>query len=335
MRKDYLEERFSLVVESNGMALRHNKNPYAPGNEQMTKLSVLSLVARGNMLQRLQDTEEKCVSGWSVRVFESDNPLVLYGKGGRYGDRPHYEEPAFGYHYVVVASPERNKSLSSIDSSQWFNILLVIQDRLQWLYSKKGVAYVAVYANHGATTGSHNTVPHLNMVTFPMIPPVIAEEGRMTAKTVNEKGECPMCQIVEAETDSPRQILKNDEFIAFCPWSPRSPYEFWIVPKKHSVRFPRVSQKDLHDLAQLLRATLGGLSKLTDDMVYGMAFHLSPETKNTRQIHWHVEVYPEAGAPSGLEKGYGIFVNDLSPEKAAEKLGALCRRELATMVGIS
>ena len=63
-------------------------------------------------------------------------------------------------------------------------------------------------------------------------------------------------------------------------------------------------------------------------------FHLSPEKKNSRQIHWHIEIYPITKSWSGLERGYGIFLNDISPEEAAEKLGAACRKELANLVGI-
>ena len=52
------------------------KSPYAPGNESMTNPSVLSLVAKDGMLQRLQDSEDNYVENWSIRVFESKNPAV-------------------------------------------------------------------------------------------------------------------------------------------------------------------------------------------------------------------------------------------------------------------
>lgn len=85
----------------------------------------------------------------------------------------------------------------------------------------------------------------------------------------------------------------------------------------------------------ILRATLGGLSKIIKNVSYNLVFHLSPEKKNSRQIHWHIEIYPITKSWSGLERGYGIFLNDISPEQAiAEKLGASCRKELANLVGI-
>ena len=87
-------------------------------------------------------------------------------------------------------------------------------------------------------------------------------------------------------------------------------------------------------MALIIRATLGGLANCTNGVSYNIAFHLSPEKKNSKQIHWHVEVYPQAIPWSGLERGFGIFLNELSPEKAAEELGAACRKELSSLVGI-
>ena len=67
---------------------------------------------------------------------------------------------------------------------------------------------------------------------------------------------------------------------------------------------------------------------------YNLVFHLSPEKKNSRQIHWHIEVYPMINFWSGLERGYGIFLNTDSPEQDAKILGAASRKELASLVGI-
>ena len=91
---------------------------------------------------------------------------------------------------------------------------------------------------------------------------------------------------------------------------------------------------EINDLALIIRATLGGLANCTNDVSYNIAFHLSPEKKNSKQIHWHVEVYPQTIPWSGLERGFGIFLNELSPEKAADELGAACRKELSSLVGI-
>ncbi len=336
MRKDYVSERFMIVSKSNGMAADPKKSPYAPGNEALTNPSVLSLVAKDGMLQRLQDSDDDYVKGWMIRVFESKDPIVSVNAENTYSDGPHYSEPAYGYHYVVVASPNEKDTFATIDAEQWSNVLVVIQERLRWLYTQKGVTYVAIYADHGELAGGGNPHPHLNIVTFSTIPPIIEEEAESSHRILNELGVCAMCQTVQKEINEPadRQILKTEGFVAFCPWSPSHPYEFWIAPKKHTTSFSKITQKEINDLALIMRATLGGLAKAVKGVSYSLAFHLSPEKKNRRQIHWHIEVYPITKPQSGMERGYGIFLNDVYPEQVAEELGAACRRELANLVGI-
>ena len=334
MRKDYVSERFMIVLKNEEKTKNSKKSSFAPGNESMTNPSVLSLVAKEGMLQRLQDTEDEYVKNWSIRVFETKNPAVSINSENSYSERPHYSEPAYGYHYIVVASPKENDSFSTIDVEQWSNVLVVIQDRVRWLYTQKGVTYVSIYGNHGKDAGSINPHPHLNIVTFSTVPPVIEAEVEASHKILNEKGVCAMCQTVNAETGGPRQVLQTEGFIAFCPWAPSYPYEFWICPKKHTTSFSKITQKEINDLSLILRSTLGGLRKCIKDLSFNFVFHLSPEKKNSRQIHWHIEVYPITDPWSGLERGYGVFLNKTSPEEAAEKLGAACRKELALLVGI-
>ena len=182
MRKDYVSERFMIVSKKNEKITNPKKSPYSPGNESMTNPSVLSLVAKGGMLQRLQDNEDEYVEGWSIRVFESKNPIVSVDTENSYSDRPFYSEPAYGYHYIVVASPNQKDTFATIDSEQWSNLLVVVQDRLRWLYTQKGVTYVSIYADQGELAGSDNPHPHLNILTFSTIPPVIDAETEASHK---------------------------------------------------------------------------------------------------------------------------------------------------------
>ena len=76
MRKDNVSERFMIVSKKDDKAVDPKKSPFAPGNESMTNPSVLSLVAKDGMLQRLQDNEDEYVENCAIRVFESKNPIV-------------------------------------------------------------------------------------------------------------------------------------------------------------------------------------------------------------------------------------------------------------------
>ena len=343
LRKDYVIDKFVVVPASeqasslsgDKTSSSNEKCPYCPGNESMTEPALLALVVKDGMLQRLSDSEDSIIDDWSVRVFQSKAPVVATSAAATYSDKPLYSEPAYGYHQIVVASPEHLQSLSEMSIEQWGNVLVVIQDRVRWLYTQKSVTYVSIYVNSGAGAGAQLTQhPHLHIVTFSTIPPLIETEAEGSHRFMNENGNCPACSIIGVESNGPRQILATDSFLAFCPWAPIYPYEFWIYPKRHNTSFSRITQKEINDLALILRATLGGMSKALKNAPFNLVFHLSPEKKNSRQIHWHIEIYPQLSSWSGLERGFGVYVNNIRPEKSAEILGSACRKELAGLVGI-
>jgi Galactose-1-phosphate uridylyltransferase len=89
------------------------------------------------------------------------------------------------------------------------NVLVVVQDRLRWLYTQKGVTYVSIYGDHGDLAGNTNPHPHLNLLTLSTIPPIIEAEAEASHKILNEKGVCHMCQTINEELSGPRQILQN------------------------------------------------------------------------------------------------------------------------------
>ncbi len=336
LRKDYVLDRF-VIMSKNGTQKNaaNGKCPYCPGNEGMTEPAVLALVQKDGMLQRLSDSEESCVDDWCVRVFPSNEPAVTTSAKSVYGEKPLYSEPAYGFHYVVVATPDHKHKLTDISVEQWANVLVVIQDRVRWLYTQKSVTYVSIYMDYAKGAGSYLDHPHMDMVTFSTIPPIIEQEADAAHRYMNENGACPMCNVINVESSGPRQVLGSEGFLAFCPWAPTYPHEFWIVPKRHITLFSKITQKEINDLALILRATLGGLSRALNDESFNLVFHLSPEKKNSRQIHWHIEVYPQLAKWSGLERGFGVYINKVTPEYSAEILGSAARKELAGLVGIT
>jgi UDPglucose--hexose-1-phosphate uridylyltransferase len=340
IRKDYFTEKLSIIVADRGLKpgqaipQRQEKCNYCPGNEKMTPPADLVLVKRGDTLLKQTDSEGDVIKNWTVRIFPARNPLVSPTAPPSFGEPPHYSEPAVGYHYVLVATPKHDQGFPKIDVEQWTNILASLQDKVRWLYAQKGVSYVLVYINsknEGSPTGVH---PSIQIVTTPRVPPAVEAEAVTVQNSLNELGVCPMCHVVATETGGPRQILATDFFIAFAPWVSTHAHEFWIYPKRHMTSLLKLSQKEMMDLALMLRSTLGGAARALESTDFVMVFHSSSEKKTTKQIHWHIEVFPKKTQWSGLELGGGIYVSGVSPEAAAQVLGASARKELAQLVGI-
>ena len=150
LRKDYILEKF-VVLPPDSYEIKNDtkKCPYCPGNESMTAPSVLSLVVKEGMLQRLSDNEENIIENWDVRVFPNSNPVVSSENENSYRDKPLYSEPAYGYHYIVVATPNHKENLPGLSIDKWSNVLLVLQNYLSHLYTKKSVTYVSIFVNSG------------------------------------------------------------------------------------------------------------------------------------------------------------------------------------------
>ena len=327
MRKDYFSESFVLFTNEKLEKIKKLKKvvkkkdcPYCPGNEHITGPADLVLISKEGTLAKLADEDESFVKDWTVRVFLNKDAIVSPDEERIFSDYPQYSEPAIGYHYVVVLSQKHTIDVSEIDSEQWTNILTTVQDKSRWLYSQKHVSYVAVYMNHGAEAGAEIEHPHLQIVSLPTVPPVIEAEAKFMKKPLREKGICPMCVIVKKEESSKRIIGKTESFITFAPWASKHPYEYWIFPRQHEVSFVKSTQKGISELSEVIHKSIESLTKTLGIVAFNLVVHSSPEKKTSKQIHWHVEIYPRIETKTGLEISSNIQVNKILPEEAAKKL---------------
>lgn len=335
IRKDYfrdslcivsdegLERGYPEVSEVEGVC------PYCAGNEHLTQPAELVLVQFQGSLVKRSDTEEERVKNWSIRVIPSRKPFVSTSTESRFTDLPLYSEPAFGYHYEVVATPNHKETLSTIGVEQWANLLRVIQDRMKWLYGKKGVTYVSVYAERARGHAK------FDMVTLIRLPPIVEQEATSFHNTYRETAICPMCNVIAIETGGPRQIYLNEHYIIFSPWAPSTLYEFWIFPRKHQTSFLKVGQRELNNLALTIRAALGAFDKAFNSTPYTIVLHSSSEKKTSKQLHWHFEVHTNIPLGNAFHVGTGIYFNPVSPEKVASRLSSAFKREFAALVGVS
>ena len=327
VRKDYFSESFVLFTNEKPDKIKKLKKvvkkkdcPYCPGNEHITGPADLVLISKEGALAKLVDEEENFVKNWTVRVFLNKDAIVSPDEERIFSDYPQYSEPAIGYHYVVVLSQKHTIDVSEIDSEQWTNILTTVQDKSRWLYSQKHVSYVAVYMNHGVEAGAEIEHPHLQIVSLPTVPPVIEAEAKFMKKPLREKGICPMCVIVKKEESSKRIIGKTESFITFAPWASKHPYEYWIFPRQHEVSFVKSTQKGISELSEVIHKSIESLTKTLGIVAFNLVVHSSPEKKTSKQIHWHVEIYPRIETKTGLEISSNIQVNKILPEEAAKKL---------------
>ena len=136
------------------------------------------------------------------------------------------------------------------------------------------------------------------------------------------EGECPYCALVREETArGDRVVFEDAAGVAFAPFASRSPFELWIVPRRHAADFARATDADLTSAAEMLQKTLRLLG-LLDGPPYNLVLHTAPlRERLDTTYHWHWEIHPRLREIAGLELGTGLPVNPVSPEDAVAELG--------------
>ena len=184
--------------------------------------------------------------------------------------------------------------------------------------------HLQVVQNWGSQAGARTNHLCLDLYDLPQIPHRVAEELGGAARFVIREGECPWCRLVRDEPRrSERLVWQDDATVAFAPFASRSPFEVWIVPRRHESDFGRIDAADVQATAEALRQVLGRLAASLDGPPYNLVLHTAPLREQVdATYHWHWEIHPRLREIAGLELGTGLPVNPVSPEDAVEELVA-------------
>ena len=109
--------------------------------------------------------------------------------------------------------------------------------------------------------------------------------------------------------------------VAFAPFASRSPFEVWIVPRRHEADFGRATEPDLDCHRRGASPGPRPAAASLDGPPYNLVLHTAPLREQVdATYHWHWEVHPRLREIAGLELGTGLPVNPVSPEDAVEEL---------------
>ncbi|TXT25288.1 MAG: galactose-1-phosphate uridylyltransferase [Planctomycetota bacterium] len=125
--------------------------------------------------------------------------------------------------------------------------------------------------------------------------------------------------------DQHRIVLDLPNFVVFCPFASRFPFETWILPKRHSSHYETVQEPDVDEMAHVLKTALQKLEVALDNPPYNYILHTAPfhaDNFDLKSYHWHLEIIPRLTGVAGFEWGSGFYINSVPPEDA----GAFLRR---------
>jgi UDPglucose--hexose-1-phosphate uridylyltransferase len=228
---------------------------------------------------------------------------------------------ASGSWRTIVAPPGEHRPIQAVGSEMLREMLAAVRKAFVDAQKVGQTEYLQVVQNWGSQAGARTNHLCLDLYDLPQIPHRVAEEIGGAARYVIREGECPYCRLVREEPHiGTRMIWEDEASVAFAPYASRSPFEIWVVPRRHAADFGGAGDADIGSTAQALRQVLGRLAHL-DGPPYNLVLHVAPLRERVdATYHWHWEVHPRLREIAGLEVGTGLPVNPVSPEEAAEEL---------------
>ncbi|MET9952138.1 galactose-1-phosphate uridylyltransferase [Streptomyces sp. NPDC006339] len=254
--------------------------------------------------------------GYEVVVFENRFPS-LSGAAGRCE--------------VVCFTSDHHASFADLGEERAALVLAAWTDRTAELSARDGVEQVYCFENRGAEIGVTLAHPHGQIYAFPFTTPRTATMLRNAAEHRARTGRNLFDDVLERERAGERVVLDGAHWVAFVPYAARWPYEVHLYPKR------RVT--DLRGLGRAARDEFPGiyleLLRRFDRLFgpgepptpYIAAWHQAPATHPGRDAFaLHLELFTVRRASgklkylAGTESGMGAFMNDVSPESAADRL---------------
>lgn len=234
----------------------------------------------------------------------------------------YYSQKSIGAHEVIVLI-DHETDLEELPIDHLDELLQVYQKRINFHKQNPSIEYIMPIHNHGAEAGESIEHPHSQLFASCIKPNVIMRELSGSEKFYKKENQCIFCKIIEEEKkEGARVVFENKNFIAFCAYASRAPFEMWILPKKHQHRFEDMKDEDRKDLAKAFKIVLKKLYNGLNDPPYNFYLHNSPTKENHSEsyFHWHIELLPRLTHFGGYELGSGIIIDVVSPERSAEFL---------------
>jgi UDPglucose--hexose-1-phosphate uridylyltransferase len=229
-----------------------------------------------------------------------------------------------GAHEVVVESPRHEETLAGLDDDGITRVLWALRERAQDLRRDVRFRQFVLFKNHGAAAGAALAHSHTQLLALPVVPREIQAEVDGARAHYLAKERCLFCDIIrQEEEDGRRVILRMPDMLALAPFASRSPFETWILPRRHAVRFEDASLEECRRLAQMLGDVLRRLDRALEQPPYSLVIHTAPVADDHDFYHWHVEILPRVTRTGSLEWATGFHMNPTRPEDAAHFLRQL------------
>lgn len=286
--------------------------------------------SQGDRLSEIPDT------AYDVAVFENRFPS-LAGDSGRCE--------------VVCFTSDHDASFKDLSEDQARLVLEAWTDRTAELSHLPAVEQVFCFENRGAEIGVTLGHPHGQIYAYPFTTPRTALMLRSLAAHKDATGGQNLFDdVLTRELAGERVVLETGHWVAFVPYAAHWPYEVHLYPRRRvpdllaldedaRAEFPRVYLELLKRFDRIFDSGDTGGTDSTGDAdgepptPYIAAWHQAPfgaleefDGVAREDFALHLELFTIRRTSgklkflAGSESGMNVFINDVPPERAAERL---------------
>jgi UDPglucose--hexose-1-phosphate uridylyltransferase len=240
---------------------------------------------------------------------------------------------------VICFSPRHDLTLAQMSGKEIRLVVDVWAEQVADLGKKW--RWVQVFENKGDIMGCSNPHPHGQIWASDFIPNEPAKELVRQRAWFNERNAPLLLEYAALEIQlGERVVVQNAHWLAVVPWWAVWPFEIIILPRRHVLRLPDLTDTERDALADLLRRVLVRYDNLFEtSFPYSMGWHEAPhDDGDFRGWQLHAHIYPPLLRSATVRKfmvGYELLAEaqrDITPEQAAARLREVS--ELHYMTGI-
>ena len=313
-----------LTGEWVAIASHRNERTYLPPQD----LCPLCPTGRGS------EPSEIPPSDYDVVVFENRFPSLtthVDSQPGLVDGEPLLpERPGFGRCEVVCFTADHDASFASLAPKRVRTVIEAWADRTQELSAMDGVEQVFCFENRGEEIGVTLRHPHGQIYAYPFVTPRTERMLDQAAAHRRATGGNLFRDVLDAEQRAKtRVVLSGEAWTAYVPAAARWPFEVHLAPHRDVPDLVALDDGEREELSAVYLELLRRADRYYEGvqaLPYIAGWHQAPVRERRDLGRLHLQLFSVLRAPgklkylAGSESGMGAWINDITPERIAERL---------------
>ena len=261
--------------------------------------------------------------------FQNDFAALLEGPEETFNEGLLEAVSESGICKVICYHPNHSLTLPLMQVCDIEEVISLWQKEYNDLGSDPNINHVQIFENKGVIMGCSNLHPHGQIWAQRSIPQEVQKKVVHQKSYWDQNNSSLLGDYLKQELNTKERIvLENDSFVALVPYWAVWPFETMITPKRHITSILELTEKEVSNFANILKALTTRYDNLFEtSFPYSAGIHQSPtDGKDNSHWHMHMSFYPPLLRSAEVKKfmvGYEMFANpqrDITAEQAAQRL---------------